>query len=216
MYDIQRAKVVFQECLANPKGSLHMLRQEISNPDSVIRHVAAVQLIDHYPKEVPESVIAELLATLQKVSRASAGSDPLHDGYLEATASEDDWRDLGQDIAQAFAKLPANPASSAIVPLVQIWQESAGRSFYEAVLAAIALAFPVSAVPVSLSSLNTAQRSVLCALVSDQKRGILRRRVSDAIWTLCLNTDPMLVERGLPTSKATMQVFLRSAENVGS
>jgi hypothetical protein len=104
---------------------------------------------------------------------------------------------LGQHIALAFARLPAASAEFAVPELVALWQRD--RQFYEAVLAAIAIAFPEGGRP-AVSVLSASQRAVLQALVGD-----------DAVWTFCGDTAPMLLARGLPRSRRDMQAFLAGA-----
>jgi hypothetical protein len=210
MHDIPKAKGCYQQCLAAPATSLDMLRQELSNPDALVRHVAAIQLIFHHPTEVPEATIDELTATFLRVSEGTSQDDPLVTDYTEATLNEEDedWHDLQQDIALAFARLPANPNSPAIAPLVRVWQDD--RSFYEAMLAAVVIAFPLSVLPVPPDSLNETQKSVLRALVPVKKRRFFggSQKGEEAIWRSCEDTVYMLAERGLPNSPEAMRAYL--------
>jgi hypothetical protein len=167
----------------------------VADPDDVVRHVAAVQLALHHPGKLPESATRELLGTLVRVSRVSDRSH-LTAEYTAATDDGEDCWDLGQHIALALARLPAGSAEFAVPELVALWQRD--RQFYEAVLAAVALAFPEGGRPAA-ATLSGSQRAVLQALVGD-----------DAVWTFCMATAPLLAARGLPGSRPGMQAFLAS------
>jgi hypothetical protein len=168
----------------------------VADPDDLVRHVAGVQLALHHPTEVPGAITQELLDTLLRVSRPSDRS-PLTAEYTEATDDGEDCWDLGQHIALALAHLPAGSSEFAVPELVALWRRD--RQFYEAVLAAVALAFPEGGRP-AVPALRESQRAVLRALVGD-----------DAVWTFCGDTAPMLVARGLPGSRRGMQAFLAGA-----
>jgi hypothetical protein len=129
-------------------------------------------------------------------SRQQRAKPPIYAEYSEATATEDDCHDLGQDIVLALARLPAGSADFAVPPLLSLWQGD--RQFYEAALAAALLTFPAGGRPVP-SGLSEVQRSVLTALIGDS-----------AIWTFCVDTAPILAARGLPGTRSGMQAFLRS------
>jgi hypothetical protein len=193
MGDIGRAATLYREATADPVSALPQLRRGVADPDDLVRHVAAVQLAFHHPTELTESATRELLGTLLRVSRVSDRA-PLTSEYAEATDDGEDCWDLGQHIALALARLPAGSAKFAVPELVTLWQRD--RQFYEAVLAAVALAFPEGGRPAA-SALSDSQRAVLRALVGD-----------DAVWTFCWDTAPMLVARGLPDSRRGMQAFL--------
>jgi hypothetical protein len=196
MGDIQRAAALYREGNADPVKALPQLRRAVTDPDDLVRHVASVQLAFHHPTEMTESTTRELLATLLQVSRVSDRS-PLTPEYAEATDDGEDCWDLGQHIALALACLPAGSADFAVPELVALWQRD--RQFYEAVLAAVALAFSEGGRPTP-SALSQSQRAVLLALVGD-----------DAVWTFCGDTAPMLMARSLPESLRGMQSFLASA-----
>src|SRR5438132_970380 len=83
-----------------------------------VRHVAAVQLARPYPGEVPETTAREMLDTLLGGPDRRRGESPISREYAEATASEADCHDLGQDLALALACLPAGSADFALRPLV--------------------------------------------------------------------------------------------------
>jgi hypothetical protein len=193
MGDVRRAGTLYRAAAADPVTALPQLRRGVADPDDLVRHVAGIQLALHHPSELPESVTRELLNTLLRVSRVSDRS-PLTAEYTQATDDGEDCWDLGQHIALALARLPTGSAEFAVPELVALWQRD--RQFYEAVLAAVAIAFPEGGSP-AVSALSVSQRVVLLALVGD-----------DAVWTLCGDTAPILAARGLPGSRRGMQAFL--------
>jgi hypothetical protein len=188
--------MLYRNAVADPAIALPQLRRALADSDDLVRHIAAVRLALHYPMEIPEATTRELLNTLLQVSRTS-GRLSLGAGYAEATEDSEDCGDLGQDIVLALARLPAGSADFAIPELVALWQRD--RQFYEAVLAAVALAFPEGGSPAA-SALNQLQRALLQALVGD-----------NAVWTYCGDPAPMLVARGLPGSQRAMRSFLATA-----
>jgi hypothetical protein len=185
--------MLYRVAVAEPVKALSILRQAAADPDELVRHVAAIQLAIHHPTEMPEAATRELLGTLLRVSRKSDPT-PLTSEYIQATDDGEDCWELGQHIVLALARLPAGSAEFAVPELVALWQRD--RQFYEAVLAAVALAFSAGGRPTA-SALNASQRAVLHALVGDE-----------AVWTFCGDTAPMLAARGLPGSRRGMQAFL--------
>lgn len=195
MGNIARARDLFLKVEEDPSTARAALLQAVLDSDSLVRHVAAVQLACHYPELVPEPIVREMVGTLVGEARWLDDEPAISREYTEATVTEDDCHDLGQDIALALACLPTG-FDFAAVSLVHLWQGE--RQFYEAALAALALSFPPDGHPIA-AELNDTQRSVLLALVADI-----------AIWTYCGDTVPMLAERGLPTTNAEMRAFLDS------
>ena len=193
MGNVRRAASLYREVTVERAKALPQLQRSVADQDDLVRHVAAIQLAFNYPADMPESAARELLATLLMVSRVS---DRLSSEYSEATQDGEDYWDLGQHIALAMACLPAGSAEFAVPDLVTLWQRD--RQFYEAVLAAIALAFPEGGRPTA-ATLNETQRTVLKALVGDAP-----------VWDCCMATVPVLEARGLPSSRHCMQSFLES------
>jgi hypothetical protein len=167
----------------------------VADPDSLVRHVAAVQLATHSPADLPAAAVRELLDTLIQVSRPSARF-PLTPEYEEATDDGNSSWDLGQHIALALADLPAGSADFAVPELVALWRRD--RQFYEAVLAAVSLSFREGGRPVA-AALSESQRAVLAAIADDE-----------ALWSYCGDTTPTLVARGLPGSRHGLRSFLAS------
>ncbi|QEL20927.1 hypothetical protein [Limnoglobus roseus] len=193
MGDVRRAAALYRDTNADPVEALPRLRHGASDPDDLVRHMAAVQLAFHHPRALPEAVARELLGTLGRVSRASVSSSLISE-YTRATDDGEDCWDLGQHIALALARLPAGSGDFAVPELVALWQRD--RQFYEVALAAVSLSFPEGGRPTA-SALSELQQSVLVALTGD-----------DAVWTFCMPTAPLLAARGLPTTRHGMQAFL--------
>jgi hypothetical protein len=148
------------------------------------------------PDSEMEALGARVAAAMAEYHRRHPPSQ-LSQEYTEVTATKDDCHDLGQDIAYALARLPVGSAGFAVLPLLGLWRQQ--RSFYEAVLAAIALSFPPSAAKVPASRLSKAQRAVLEALTEDEP-----------VWTCCGDTAPLLADRGLPTTRKAVRKYLRA------
>jgi hypothetical protein len=152
-----------------------------------------------------ESELQEMAARLEDAMAKHQRRNPpskLSQEYAKVTMTVDDCNDLGQDIAIAFAYLPAGSADFAVMPLLRLWAQ--GKAFYEVALAAIALSFPLAPGSTPASRLSATQRAVLQALTED-----------DPIWTCCGDTGPMLAVRGLPTTKRAMRKYLRSGNMAG-
>jgi hypothetical protein len=197
MGDVKRATALYGQVTAGSVAGLPELRRAVTDPDALVRHVAAVQLAFHRPTELPESAVRELLGTLVALSRRVPDKSSLAADYTVVTDDGEDCWELSQHITMALARLPAGSADFAVPELVALWQRD--RQFYEAVLAAIALSFPEGGRPVA-STLSNSQRTVLAALTDDE-----------AIWTFCGDTAPMLLARRLPTSRGALRSFLASA-----
>jgi hypothetical protein len=78
---------------------------------------------------------------------------------------------------------------------VDLWNQD--RQFYEAALAAIALAFAPAPTAHPAEKLTDDQRQLLQALLQDEP-----------IWSCCGDIAPTLTARGLPASRSAMSAFL--------
>ena len=195
MGEVLRAAELFREASGNPAAARAALLQGLSDSDVLVRHVAAVQLAKHFPVQVPEPAIREMVETLLGEPRRLQGEPPIYREYSEATVSEESCHDLGQDLALALARLPAGSADFAVPALVALWQGD--RQFYEAVLAAICLAFPERGDRPPASALSDVQQGVLQALLEDA-----------AVWLFCGDTAPLLAARGMPDTPTSMREYL--------
>lgn len=160
-----------------------------SEKSKLLRLTAGVALCNLAPEKMPGNVVHHMALALRKENSG------LSEQYLVAS----DGKDLQHDIALALAKVPAGRADSAVPVLLEVWQE--GTDFYEAALAAIALAFPKTKARIAGSQLRPVQRHVLRGLISDE-----------AIWRYCGDTAPLLASRGLPRDRNAMRLLLEEAK----
>lgn len=189
MGDVDRAKRIAQWAMSDDAASRDDLLSALRDPSLLARLTAAIQVANKGVAPLPEPNTREIADALL------CGRDATLDReYANATATDEDYRDLEQDLALALAALPAGSADYAILPLIAFWQSR--RQFYEAALAALALAFGPSGARTA-ARLTPLQRSVLTALTEN-----------DPIWTCCGDTVPMLSARGLPESRERMLMLL--------
>jgi hypothetical protein len=195
MGNVDRAQALFRSVAVDPAASRDALLSALSDDDQLLRMTAAVQLAHRRLAPLADGVIREMVQMLLGERRRLEEEPPIYQEYSEATATAEDVHDLGQDLALALAELPAGSADFAIRPLVDLWQQDV--QFYEAILAAIALAFAPIEIARPAQQLTEDQRYLVRALANDQ-----------AVWTCCGDTAPRLAERGLPASRATMHSYL--------
>jgi hypothetical protein len=189
MGNVDRAKELFQAAAHAPEAARDALLRALTDDDKLVRLTAAVQLAGWHLATLPDAVAHEMLDTLLVERRRLHSEPPIYREYFEVTATDDDVHDLGQDLAQAIAELPAG------FPLVELWRQD--RQFYDVALATIALAFAPTEFARSSPELTETQRRVLAALLEDEP-----------IWSLCGDTAPMLAQRGLPANRDGMWAFL--------
>jgi hypothetical protein len=187
--DTERAKEAIRRAASDAAGSRDHLLAALRDPSRLVRLTAAIELGTRGIAPLPEQSVRDVADALLHGRDAD-----LDEAYAEATATEDDVRDLEQELALALAALPAGWADFAILPLIELWRRD--RQFYEAALAAIALAFGPSDVP-RADGLSAPQRHVLVALSEDE-----------SIWNCCGDAGPLLAERGLPQSQRALRAFL--------
>jgi len=193
--DIQRAAKLYQSVKRDASAAQKSLFEAISDADELVRIVASIQVAHESPGSLPDKATQEMLDLFLGEPFRLSHEPPIYAAYAEATTTEDDSCDLGQDLALALAKLPVGSADSAIPAIIALWKND--RQFYEAALAAIALTFAEGRKPIA-SQLSDVQREVLEALLGDM-----------TIWDYCGDTEPMLAARGLPRSREGLQAFLR-------
>ena len=189
----ERAADLFQEATQPSLATRERLIQSLTDSDALVRHIAAIGLSRSWPDQLPEAAIRELLETLARLEYLERL--PIADGYVAATATEDDCGDLGNDIVTAFTDLGCGQADFVIPRLLEFW--SFDPQQYEFGHALIALAFPRTRDEVVSSRLTGVQQRVLQATV--RQEGIW---LGDPYW------PPALADRGLPTSNEGVRRLL--------
>jgi hypothetical protein len=162
------------------------LAHALPAPESLVRHVAAIELAKLDPERVPERSLRELLDTLARLEYLERL--PIEAEYSEATATDGDCCFLAQEIVLAFAALRYGQADYVIPRLLEFW--SFDIQFYELAHALLALAFPRTRSPVEKAALTRVQQRILQALVA-----------RDALWRSDGYWPELLSEHGLPLSR---------------
>lgn len=191
---IQPAVKLYKEATLDPSSALPQLLRSVSDDDSLVRHVAAIQLALHHPRRLPESAKRELLNTLVHVTQNPDDRSFLTSWYGAITDDGQNCWNLAEHITLAFAHLPVGSADFAVPELVGLWQRD--RQRHELVLAAVTLTFHKGKCPCA-SGLSPLQRLVLEAMVKDAE-----------LWEHSTAAVSVLGSRGLPSSMDGMQAFL--------
>lgn len=190
----QRAAELYHDC-ARPSASVQdALSQALSAAEPLVRHVAAIELAKLNPELLSEQSIREMLETLAKLEYLERL--PIEDEYAEATATEEDSKCLGQEIAIALASLRCGQANFVIPRLLEFW--SFDCQFYELAHAMLALAFPVTDSVVEKVELSGVQIRILQALVNE----------SSQIWGSDYYWPDALSKHGLPRSRKDVCALL--------
>jgi hypothetical protein len=187
---LRRATELYREAAHPLPTTRDALVAALSDPETLVRHMAAIELAKLDPQRLPEQSIHELLDTLARLEYLERL--PLEEEYAQVTETDDDCKCLGQEIALAFAALPCGQADYVIPRLLEFW--SFDSQFYELAHAMLALAFPVTSTRVEKESLSRLQYRILQALVSEE--AIWR---SDGFWPGALSAH------GLPQTR--IQVY---------
>lgn len=191
-HKLVRASLMLNLMKANVADAEEILARACESNSKLIRLTAGVALCNLAPERMPGEAVYQMALELR--GRSQVRDPGLLNEYLVASYGND----LGQDIALALARVPAGRADSAVPVLLEAWQES--PSFYEAALAAIALAFPKTEAAFARDQLRPVQVRVLRGLLSDE-----------AIWKYCGDTAPVLASRGLPRDQNGMRRLLENA-----
>lgn len=194
MGEVERAAKIFQDARCNGAGIHRELTDALSDPSPLVRHVAAIELAQRWPDELPERIIREMLDTLGRDEYFDP--PPFESDYAEATATDKDCGCLGQDIVVAFSYLACNQAEFVIPRLLEFW--SFDSQFYELAHALLALAFPrsTSRIP-SKNHLTGVQRRILTALIAQP-----------TIWGRDMTWKEHIARYGLPDTLSELRKFM--------
>jgi len=197
MENSQIAAELYREARDPLPSTTTKLIAALASTDASTRHVAAIELAELAPQELTHKALEELVDTLARLENMER--PPLVDEYSEMAATvltePDDWRDLGQSIVLAFAKLQCGQADCLIPRLIEFW--SYDGQFYELAHALITLAFPITDLPMEKRNLSGVQYRVLQALTQNTEIWL-----SDSAWVA------RLPRHGLPLSRDATFEFL--------
>jgi hypothetical protein len=185
-----RAATLFRDAARPGRGVRKRLVQSLSDPEPLVRHVAAIALAQRWPDQLPETVIRELLDTLARLEYLERL--PIEDEYSAATATEEDCGYLANDIVVAFTQLACGQADFVIPRLLEFW--SFDPQQYDFGHALLALTFPRTRKKVVGSRLTGVQQRVLEAAVRQ-----------DDIWQGDAFWPPALAAHGLPRTNEGMR-----------
>ena len=189
----KRAAELIQVANQDARGARQRLLKGLKDRDPLVRHVSAIELAKRWPGELTEASIRELLETLGRDEYLEPS--PFDDDYTEATASDEDSGELGQDIVVAFAHLSCGQADFVIPRLLEFW--SVDCEFYELGDALLALSFPPSNQVVDPNTLSGRQERVVEALVAQP-----------LIWRNHGTWRGTLARYGLPLTLSKLLKFL--------
>lgn len=195
-YNTTRAKQLLALARTGESQATEVLIDSLSDVDTLVRHVAAIELLQAAPDSVPEAAIRQLAQTVEASYADVSGyaSSPLVTAYCEVAGGED----LQQAIVLALAHLQSGQADFLIQPLIDYFDSD--EQFYEFAHALLALAFPPSSVPLRPSSLSDTQRHVLRALAANAP-----------IWNGDGDLRQDLAARGLPSSRVDVKALVGDA-----
>src|SRR5262245_31598581 len=106
MGDVKRATDLYRKCQKNPSSVRDRLIKVLADPDSLLRHVAGILLAHHFPSDLPEPTIREMLDTIDGHTTDPADLPPIISEYArhsdEGTRSESEIAEMAGRVEAAM------------------------------------------------------------------------------------------------------------------